>query len=120
KGSIQVVTIHQLHHPAPEPDAFGVTGRAINGLRSFGELVASALIVLNRVVGIGGGLPRLVPGAQGPAPGIRAADTHPNGEARRGQAAQGSILNAKHRSTHKFPDSVSGWRSEAAIFLPPK
>ncbi len=49
QGGVDVVEPHQAHHPAAKPDAFRVSGRAIDGLRRFDKFVGLALIVLGRV-----------------------------------------------------------------------
>ena len=51
---IEVVPPHQADHAAAEPDAFGVSGRAVDGLRRLDEFVGLALVVLAGVGGIGG------------------------------------------------------------------
>ena len=60
KGGVEVVEPHQAHHAAAEPDAFGISGRAVDGLRGFDEFVGLALIVLGGVGGwaaLAAGLP---------------------------------------------------------------
>ena len=54
EGGIEVVAPHQAHHAAAEPDAFGVSGRAVDGLGRLDEFVGLALVVLGGVGGIGG------------------------------------------------------------------
>ena len=51
---IEVVAPHQANHPAAEPDAFGVSARAVDGLGRLDEFVGLALVVLVDVGGIGG------------------------------------------------------------------
>jgi len=51
---VEVRRAHQNHHTAAEPNAFGVSGRAVNGLRRFHEFVGLALIVLGASVGAAG------------------------------------------------------------------
>ena len=67
KRGIEVVAPHQDHDPASEPDAFRVSGRAVDGLRCFNEFIGLALTVLGGV-GRGGricrGLALLVLGAK--------------------------------------------------------
>ena len=77
---IEVVPPHQANHAAAEPDAFGVAGRAVDGLRGLDEFVGLALVVLvgvgriggRRLAGLilGGGLPLW---ANAPADPIRRA-----------------------------------------------
>jgi len=49
KRGIEIVAPHQNHHPATKPDAFGVSGRAVDGLRRFDEFVGFALTFLGRI-----------------------------------------------------------------------
>ena len=56
EGGIEVVPPHQADHAAAEPDAFGVAGRAVDGLLGLGEFVGFALVVLGAVGGCGGGV----------------------------------------------------------------
>ena len=46
ESGIEIVAPHQADHPAAEPDAFGVAGRAIDGLGGLGKFVGLALVVL--------------------------------------------------------------------------
>ena len=57
---IEVVAVHQGNHPAAEPDAFRIAGRAVDGLSGLGELVDLALVVLGDVAGVGRRFARLV------------------------------------------------------------
>ena len=114
---VEVVAPHQNYHPAAEPNAFGVSGRAVNGLRRFHEFVGLALIVLG---GIGGGsgicrFGRLILGAKVAALGDRASDPDQKCKPGDGEVAQNRIFKLKHPTTHKFPDlfsseaSPDGW-----------
>src|ERR1700737_1430864 len=49
KRRIEVVAPHQNHHPATEPDAFGIAGRTVDGLLRLDEFIGFALIVLGRI-----------------------------------------------------------------------
>jgi len=51
EGGIEIVHPHQANDAATEPDAFGVSGRAVNGLGGFHELVGLALAVLGGLCG---------------------------------------------------------------------
>ena len=53
KRGVEIVEPHQAHHAAAEPDAFGVSGRPVDGLRRLDEFIGLALIVLGRVGGLG-------------------------------------------------------------------
>ena len=44
KGGVEIVEPHQAHDPATEPDAFGVSRRAIDDLGGFDELVGLVLV----------------------------------------------------------------------------
>ena len=49
KGSIEIVDPDKLHHTAAQPDAFRVSGRSVDRLRRFGELVDLVLAILGRL-----------------------------------------------------------------------
>jgi len=108
KRSVEIVAPHQNHHAAAEPDAFGVSGRTINGLRRFDEFVGFALIILGCIGGSGRicrcRFARLVLGAKVAALRDRAADPDQKCKPGDGEMAQNHILKLKHPSTHKFPD----------------
>ena len=105
---VDVVEPHQAHHPAAKPDAFRVSGGAINGLRGFGEFVGLALIVLGGVRWLSPVRRRrfaaLVLGPAVAALGESASDTDQQCKPGDGEAAQNRILKLKHPSKHKFPD----------------
>ena len=106
---IEVVAPHQADHAPAEPDAFGVSGRAIDGLRRLDEFVGLALVVLVGVSGTGGGrLGGLILRRRGPALGERSARSDQEGqardEARSGEVAQNRNSRTRHPSTHTFPD----------------
>jgi len=113
---VEVVEPHQTYDAAAEPDAFGVSGRAVEGLGGFDEFVGLALVVLGRIARLRriavGGLGLLILGVGVSALGKRASardrqrrshhkicDKSGNGE-----MAQNRISKLKHPSTHKFPD----------------
>ena len=48
KRGIDVVQPHQAHHTPSEPHTFRVSGRTVDGLGCFSELVGLALVVLGR------------------------------------------------------------------------
>jgi hypothetical protein len=108
KGGVEIVEPHQPHHATAKPDAFRVSGRAIDGLRCFNEFVGLALIVPGRI-GRWGRIcrrrfARLILGAKVAALGKRASDTDQQCKPGDGEVAQDRILKLKHTSTHKFPD----------------
>jgi hypothetical protein len=112
---IEVVAPHQDHDPASEPDAFRVSGGAVDGLRCFNEFIGLALTVLG---GFGGSgricrrLAGLVLRAKVAALGEGA--TGPDQECKQGNGEVAQSRNLKpentgkhtstHNSTHKFPD----------------
>jgi hypothetical protein len=122
KGGVEIVEPHQTYDPATEPDAFGVSRRAIDDLGRFGELVGLVL------VGFLGGVGRLGRTRRrfaGLFLGVRVAALggDPSGADQErkpgdGEVAQNRILKLTHRSTHRFPDLLpacclaaagSGW-----------
>ena len=122
KGGIEIVEPHQAHDAAAEPDAFGVSGRAIDGLGGFDELVGLALVVPWRRRPAGrhsrAGFARLILGVGVAALGSGASGTDQERKPGDGEVAQNRILKLKHPSTHKFPDllparglaaACSGW-----------
>jgi hypothetical protein len=102
KRRIEVIDPDQLHHPPPEPDAFGIAGWAVDGLRRFNELVGLALIFLGRIGCIVGGRFALVLVA---ALGKRAACGKQQDQSGDGEMAQNRDLSLKH-ATHEFPDCI--------------
>jgi hypothetical protein len=96
ESGIQVIAPHQADHPTSEPDAFGVSGRAVNGLSGFHELGCLALAVACR-----GGrsfrciglllLFRLILGAQISTLGDRGTNADQEGGARHRYAAHGHM-----------------------------
>lgn len=105
KRGIEIVEPHQAHYAAAEPNTFGVSGRAVDGLRGFDEFVCLALIVLGRIGGlrrIGGS--RFLVGVSVAALRGRAANADQQGKSGKGEVTQNRILKLKHPSTHRFPD----------------
>jgi hypothetical protein len=103
---VEVVAPHQNHHPAAEPNAFGVSGGAVNGLSRFHEFVGFALIVLGGI-GWGSGIcrfRRLILGAKVAALGNRASDPDQKCKPGDGEVAQNRVFKLKHPTTHEFPD----------------
>ena len=58
---IEVVSPEQVHHPAAEPDAFRISGRAADLGGSFRKFIGAALRILGGIAGLAG-LRRLVAG----------------------------------------------------------
>ena len=108
KRGVEIVAPHQNHHPATEPDAFGVSGRAIDGLRRFNEFVGLALSFLGRIgrrVGICcRPFGRLILGPKVAALGKRASNTDQEYQPGHGEVTQNRILYLEYPSTHKFSD----------------
>ena len=107
EGGVKIVAPHQDHHAAAEPDAFRVSGRAIEGLRRLDELVGLALVISGRI-GRGGRGCRagfgLILGTQIAALGDSAPDTEQQCETGCGETTQARILEPKHPLTHKIPE----------------
>ncbi|MDA9521290.1 hypothetical protein XI06_13140 [Bradyrhizobium sp. CCBAU 11434] len=84
---IEVIPPHQPHHAPPEPDAFGITCRPVDGLGGLGEFVGAALVLGGRVLGgvgrLGGGLALV--GRGGPALGGGATEAGEKHKGRNGQ-----------------------------------
>ena len=104
KGGIEIVVPHQAHHAATEPDAFGIAGRPVDGLRRLDELVGLALIILGGISRIGRRRLALLLGAKVAALSDGASDTDQEGKPGHGEKAQNRILKLEHPSTHKFPE----------------
>jgi hypothetical protein len=106
KGGVEIVKPHQAHHTTAEPDAFGVSGRSVDGLRGLDEFIGLALIFLGGF----GGLGRircpwlLILGVRLATLGNSASDTDQEGEPGDGKVTHERVLKLKHPSTHKFPD----------------
>ena len=80
---VEIVEPHQAHHAAAEPDAFGIAGRAVDGLGGLDEFVGLALVVLGGVGRrCGGGFAGLVLGLGIAALGGGAADARSGRQAR--------------------------------------
>ena len=108
KGSVEIVKPHQAHHATAEPDAFGISGRPVDGLRGLDEFIGLALIFLGGVGGLGRisgpRLAVLILGVNVAALGKGASDTDQQDEPGDGKVAHERMLKLKHPSTHKFPD----------------
>jgi hypothetical protein len=108
KSGVEIVKPHQTHHASTEPDAFGVSGRPVNSVRSFHEFICLALIFLGGFGGLGRirclRLGVLILGVNVAALGNSASDTDQEDEPGDGEVAHERMLKLKHPSTHKFPD----------------
>ena len=112
EGGIEVVMRNQNHGAAAEPDAFGVAGRAVDGLGRLGEFVGLALGILGGLRG--GGWLGLVVGMVFPALGEGTAARKQQDSNGNSEMPQKPELGLKHPPTHKFPDSPA-----APGILPP-
>jgi hypothetical protein len=123
KRGVEIVAPHQNHHAAAEPDAFRVSGRAIDGLRSLDELIGLALTVPGgigrRGRGCRGGLAGLILGAKVAALGEGASETDQQRDCGCGNTTQDRILEFEHPLTHKVPDFVACRRHTLARLLMP-
>jgi hypothetical protein len=115
---VEIVAPHQNHHAAAEPNAFRVSGRAVDGLRRLDEFVGLALTVFGRIGRRGracrGRLARLILGAKVAALGEGASETDQQRESGCGNATQNRILEFEHPLTHKVPDFVACLRHTVA------
>jgi hypothetical protein len=128
KCGVEVVEPHQAHDAAAEPDAFGIAGRAAEGLRGFDEFVGLALIFLGGIRGLGriagGGFGLLILGVSVAAlgKGTSGADRpyKSDNKSGNGKMAQNRILKLKHPSTHKIPDVLPGRGPRWLVLMPSK
>lgn len=102
KGGVEIVDPDQLHHASPEPDAFGISGWAVDGLRRLDELVGLALIFLGRIGRTIGGRLALVLTALGKNL-TRGKQQDQSGDR---EMAQYPDLSLKH-PTHTFPEFIA-------------
>ena len=103
EGGIEIVMRNQNDGTAAEPDAFGVAGRAVDGLGGLGEFVGLALVILGGLRGGAAAWPAVV-GMVFPALGEGTAarwQQDGNGNSKMPQKPE---LGLKHPPTHKFPD----------------
>ena len=103
---VEIVAPHQDHHAAAKPDAFRISGRAVDGLGRLDELVGLALIVFGRISWvrrIGGRFGRIL-STKVAALGEGASGADQQRQSGCGNATQNRILELKHPSTHKVPD----------------
>jgi hypothetical protein len=120
---VEIVAPHQNHHAAAEPDAFRVSGRAIDRLRRLDEFIGLALTVLGRISRSSricrGRLARLVLAAKVAALGEGASETDQQRESGCGNATHDRILKLEHPLTHKVPDFAACLRHTVARPLMP-
>jgi len=104
---VDIIQPHQPHHAPAKPDAFRVSGRAVDRLCGFGEFVGLTLTVLGGVgwlSRIGGGFTGLILGTAVATLGERASEADQQCKARSDEVSKNRFLELKHPTTHKFPD----------------
>jgi hypothetical protein len=107
EGGVEIVAPHQDHHAAAEPDAFRVSGRAIEGLRRLDEFIGLALAVFSRISRsrtCRSRLAGLILSAKVAALGEGACETDQQRESGCGNSTQYRILELEYPLTHKVPD----------------
>jgi hypothetical protein len=120
EGGIEIVAPHQNHHPAAEPDAFRVSGRAIDGLRRLDEFIGRALTVFGHISRTcHSRLAGLILGAKVAALREGVSETDQQRESGCGNATQNRILELEHPLTHKVPDFAACLRHTLARPLMP-
>jgi hypothetical protein len=99
---VEIVAPHQPDHTPAEPDAFRVSGRAVDRLRSLYELVSLALAVLGGVSrGLLGGC---LLSAAIAALGDGCPDPDEQGQSRNGDALKNCNSKPGTNPTHEIPD----------------
>ena len=105
EGGVEVVAPHQAYDAPAEPDAFGVSTRAVDGLSCLDKFVGFPLVFLGGVGLVAGGrLALLILWGGAPALGKRASRSDQKGQAGSGEAPQNRNSWITHPSTHTFPD----------------
>ena len=100
--SVEVVTPHQANHAASQPDAFGISSGAIDGLCRLYELARLALAFLGC---IGWSLfGRIVLRSKIAALGDRGPDSNEHGEGRNGNSLKDGNSKPVTKPTHEIPD----------------
>lgn len=100
---IEVVAPHQSDHAPAEPNAFRVSGGAVDRLRGFHEFVSLALAVLG---GFSGGrlLGSRVLSAEVTALRASCPDAHKQGQGRNGDVLKNCNSKPGTNLTHEIPD----------------
>jgi len=108
EGGIEVVQPHQADHPASQPDAFGVAGRAVDGLLGLDEFGRLALAIPDGIGGlcVGVGFALLILGGRGAALGEGAGRSDEQGQYGRGKVTQDHTVRLEYPATHTFPDQL--------------
>jgi hypothetical protein len=109
KSGVEIVVPHQTHHAAAEPNAFGISSRAVDGLCRFGDLIGLTLIFFGGCVRgsriCSRRLAGLILSRWTAALSHSAAQSDDEADAGKGEVAQNRSLKLKHTSTHRFPES---------------
>src|SRR6185437_3132142 len=100
-GRVEIVIPNELHRAAAKPDAFRITGRAVDGAGRFVELLDLALAIVDRrragrLAGLLGGLVVAL--------GESTSDAKEGDQPGNCEAARNCILKIKYPSPHEFPD----------------
>lgn len=110
---VEISAKEEPNAPFPEPDAFGVAGRPVNGLCGLSVFVCLALVLITVLGSIGwcgcGGLALVRTAALGSG----SADTKEDREGGGGKVPQNCISKLKPL-THEFPNSLADHRGERA------
>lgn len=99
---IEIVSPHQADDTPAKPDAFGVSGRAVDRLRSLYKLVCLALAILGGLSGVW--LGGRVLGAAIAALGDGRPDPDEQGEGRNGDALKNCNSKPGTNPKHEIPD----------------
>ena len=99
---VEIVSPHQADNTPAKPDAFGVSGRAVNRLRGLYEFVGLALTVLGDVSG--GLLGGRILGAAIAALGNGCSDPNEQGQGRNGDALKNCNSKPVTNPKHEIPD----------------
>lgn len=109
---VEVVTPHQIDHAPAQPDAFRVSGGAVDGLRRFHELISLALTFLGGIARSLFG--RIVLSAKIAALGDGRPDSDKQGEGRNGNSLKNRNSKPVTNPTHEIPDEWRASRQRSA------
>lgn len=113
EGRIEIVAPHQADHAPPQPDTLRVSGRAVDGLCCFHELVSLALAFLGCIAR--SLLGRVVLSPEIATLGDRSPDSDKQGESRNGNSLKNGNSKPVTNSTHEIPDE---WRASRQRLAP--
>ncbi|EKS40419.1 hypothetical protein HMPREF9696_00870 [Afipia clevelandensis ATCC 49720] len=103
---IEIVAPHQADHTPSQPDAFRVSGGAVDGLRGFDEFVRFALAFLGRIAGRLFG--SVILGPEIATLRNSGPDSDKESESRNGNPLKNRNSNSVTNPTHEIPDE---WRA---------